>query len=217
MCGNHRDFAALAAQLTQDVLLDSEVVGDDVELLRFVLHPNNGNRLVRAFAELPYIRMFGAHDFGEIGPIHFGYRARLGDELFRVGFKGGDHSAHHPVVAQVAHQGARVDIRQHRNFGMFQVFFGNLLRAPIGADFRKLAHDQPLYVGPRGLVIFRSRAVVSDLRIGENYYLPSIGGISKNFLVAGDGSIENDFPVAFALRTVAFAAEDAAIFQRKDR
>src|SRR5205085_1805404 len=67
-----------------------------------------------------------------------------------------------------------------------------------------------------GLIIVRVGAVISYLRIGEDHDLPGIRGISKNFLVAGDGGIKNDFPVTFAFRAVAFTAEDPAIFQRKN-
>ena len=44
---------------------------------------------------------------------------------------GGNHAAHHAVVAQVAHQGAGVDIGQHRDLELLQVLLGHLLRAPV--------------------------------------------------------------------------------------
>jgi hypothetical protein len=68
----------------------------------------------------------------------------------------------------------------------------------------------------RGFVIVRVGAVIADLGIGEDNNLPCIRRIGKNFLVTGDGSIENDFPVAFAFRAVTYAAENSSIFQRKD-
>src|SRR3981189_2025942 len=43
-----------------------------------------------------------------------------------------------------------------------------------------------------------------------------MGGVGENFLVAGNASIKNDFAVAFAFGSVAFASEDSAVFQRKD-
>ena len=50
---------------------------------------------------------------------------------------------------------ARVSISaEHRNLELLQIFFGNLLRAPVGADSRKLAHDQPFDIGARGFVVF---------------------------------------------------------------
>src|SRR5205807_7038592 len=80
----------------------------------------------------------------------------------------------------------------------------------------KLADDQPLDIGPHRFIVFRIGAVISDFRVGENYNLSRVGRISEDFLVAGNRSIKNDFPVAFAFSAVAFAAEDAPIFQRKD-
>src|SRR5205807_8289653 len=49
-----------------------------------------------------------------------------------------------------------------------------------------------------------------------NNNLSRVGRVGENFLVAGDGSIKNDFAVAFAFGAVAFASEDSPVFQRKD-
>jgi hypothetical protein len=68
----------------------------------------------------------------------------------------------------------------------------------------------------RGFVVIWVGAVISDLGIGQDDNLPRIRRIGKDFLVTGDGSVENDFPVAFAFRAVAYAAENSSIFQRKD-
>ena len=70
--------------------------------------------------------------------------------------------------------------------------------------------------GRRGLVVVGVGAVIPDFGIGENYNLPGVGGIGEDFLVASDGGVKNNFPVTFAFGTVAFAAEDPSIFQRKD-
>src|SRR5215472_19367019 len=67
-----------------------------------------------------------------------------------------------------------------------------------------------------GLVVFRIGAVISDFRSGQNNNLSGIGRVGENFLVASDGSIKNDFAVAFAFGAVAFASKDAAIFEGKD-
>src|SRR5262249_28678919 len=117
----------------------------------------------------------------------------------------------------MANKRARVYIGKHRNLELLEIFFGHLLRAPVGADLRELAHDQALNVGARGFVVFGVGAVVADLRIGQNDDLSGVGGVGENFLIAGNGSIKNDFAVAFAFGAVAFASEDAAVFERKDR
>src|SRR5579864_4406009 len=67
-----------------------------------------------------------------------------------------------------------------------------------------------------GLVVFGIRAVVADLGSGQNDNLSRVRRVGENFLVAGDGSIKNDFAVALAFGAVAFASEDSPVFQRKD-
>src|ERR1700676_3502182 len=116
----------------------------------------------------------------------------------------------------MANQSSRVNIAENRDFELFQIFFGNLLGAPIGTYPRKLTHHQALDIRVVGLAVFRVGSVVADFGIGENYDLAGVGRIGENFLIASDGSIENHFPVTFAFCSVAFASEDSTIFQRKN-
>jgi hypothetical protein len=110
------------------------------------------------------------------------------------------------TLAQMAHQCAGVDVSEDRYFELLQVFFSDLLRAPVGAHARKLADDQALNVGARSFIVFGVGAVVADFRIGENDDLAGVGRIGKDFLIAGDGSIKNYFSVTFAFGSVAFAS-----------
>src|ERR1700680_2704703 len=114
------------------------------------------------------------------------------------------------------HQRPRVDVGQHRHLELLQVFLGHLLRAPVRAHARELKHDQPFDPRTRGFVIFLVGAIVADFGIGQDNDLPGVGRIGENFLVTSDGSIKNDFAVAFAFGAVAFASEDSPVFQRKD-
>src|SRR5215469_6406852 len=116
----------------------------------------------------------------------------------------------------MAHQCAGIDIGEYRHFELLKVFLGHLLRAPVRTDARELAYDQPFDPRTRGLVIFLVGAIISDLGIRQNDDLSGVGRVSENFLVSGDGSIKNDFAVAFAFGAVAFASEDSTVFQRKD-
>src|SRR5208337_4950149 len=127
-----------------------------------------------------------------------------------------NHTAHDAVVAQVTHQRTRVDIGQHGNFELFEKPFGELLGTPVRANFGELANDKPFDIRPRGFAILGISPVVSDFGVGKNYNLTGIGRISEDFLITGDGSIKNYFAATFAFRSVAFAAEDFAVFQRKD-
>src|SRR5579864_2838639 len=114
------------------------------------------------------------------------------------------------------HQSTGIDISEDRNFELLKILLSDLLRAPVRAHLRELAHDQPLNIGIGGLVVFRIGAVISDFRSGQNNNLSGIGRVGENFLVTSDGSIKNDFPVAFAFGAVTFASKDAPIFEGKD-
>src|SRR3984885_11638102 len=120
------------------------------------------------------------------------------------------------MIAEMPHQCPRIDIGQHRHLELLQVLFGHLLRAPIRTHLRKLAYDEPFNPGTRSFVVFLVGAVVADLRVGQDNDLSRIRWVGEDFMVAGDGSIKNDFAVAFAFGAVAFASEDSPVFQRKD-
>src|SRR5258706_10207205 len=121
------------------------------------------------------------------------------------------------MVAQVADQGARVDVGQDRDPELLHELVRDLLRTPVGADFRKLADDQALNIGTSRFIVFGIRAVVADFRIGQDNDLSCVRGVGENFLVAGNGSVKNYFPGALAFGAVTFASEDSAVFEGKDR
>src|SRR5947209_19985466 len=116
----------------------------------------------------------------------------------------------------MANKSARVQICDYRNIEAFQILIRRRLRTPVGADWRKFANYKPLNEGSNGFVVFRIGAVIADVRVGEYYDLPGVGWIGEDFLVSGKRGIKHYFPVALCFRSVAFASEDAAIFQRKD-
>ncbi len=84
----------------------------------------------------------------------------------------------------MANDGAGINLGDDRNVKTLEIFLRDLLRAPVGADGRKLTRHQSFDVGPAGFVIGNIGAVVSDLRIGEDNYLSSIGRIGEDFLIA---------------------------------
>ena len=102
--------------------------------LRLVFYAHNFDRLMRALAHFPDVRTIGADHFREILAVHFWDGARLGHQLLHVGLHRRDHATHDAVVAQVTNEGARVNVGQHRNLELLEILFGNLLRAPVGAD-----------------------------------------------------------------------------------
>jgi hypothetical protein len=54
------------------------------------------------------------------------------------------------------------------------------------------------------------------LGIGEDNDLPGIGRVGENFLISGEGGIENHLSGPLGGRTKAAALEDASVFQGED-
>src|ERR1019366_1223865 len=214
---DYRHLAAFSPQLAQDVLLDAEVIGDYVEARWLIFYADDFVGQVRALTGLPHVGVVGRDDLCEILAIHFRDGARLHDELVRIVLERRDHAAHHAIGPQVAYQRPRVDLGEHRDSKLLHELIRDLLRAPVGTDFRELADDQPLYVRTQRLAVFGIGAVVSDFGVGQDDHLPCVRRVGENFLVAGNGSIKNDFAGALAFSAVAFASEDSAVFEGKDR
>ena len=156
-------------------------------------------------------------DARQVRAVHLANASGPLDEGFGIGFGGRDHAAHHAVGAQVADEGAGVDLGQNRDGVALHVLVGHLLGAPVGADGGELADDQAFDIGPGGLIVGAIGAVVADLGVGEDDDLAGIGGIGGDFLVTGERSIKNDFALAFSLCAMAVPAEDAPVFERQDR
>ena len=127
-----------------------------------------------------------------------------------------DDAALRAVGAEVAHDRAGVQVLDGGNLVALQELLAVLAAAPVAGNRAELTNHQAFNVRTRRFVVVGVGAVVADLRIGQNNNLAGIGGVGEDFLLTGDGSIENNFPVTFAFGAVAFAAEDAPIFQRKD-
>ena len=82
---------------------------------------------------------------------------------------------------------------------------------------REFAHDERFDVRPRGFLIFKVGADISDVRIGQANDLPGVAGVRKDFLVTGEAGIENDFAATARNRAGRAAIKDAPVFQREDR
>src|SRR5262249_14473408 len=96
-----------------------------------------------------------------------------------------DHAAQASLLAEMAHDRAGVDVRDHGDAVALEIFFGDFLGAPVGADFGELADHQALDVRTRGLLIVRIGTVISYFWIGKDYALPCVRRVSKDFLIAG--------------------------------
>src|SRR6185437_11769005 len=193
---HHLHPATVGGELAQDVALDAEVVRD---------HPRAGR------GARPRVRDFRGHNPRQVGALHVRYGLRPG--LQCRGLAGAHDAALGAALAQMTHQRAGVNLGQYRNSVPFEVGLAILLAAPVAGDARELAHDQPLDVRPRRLVVLRSGAVVADLRRRETDDLAAVGGVGADLLVSGHRGVEDHLARALDRRTERAAAEPAAIFQ----
>ena len=90
-------------------------------------------------------------------------------------------------------------------------------RAPAARDHRQIAHHQAGGVDLRRLHVLGGGAGVADVRIGQRDDLTRVGGIGEDFLIAGDGGIENDLSSAIAGGANGLASEDRPIPQSQHR
>jgi hypothetical protein len=82
---------------------------------------------------------------------------------------------------------------------------------------REFADDQRFNVRARGLFIFKIRADVANVRVGEADNLPGVAWVGENLLVTGEAGIENDFAAAARDSAGGAAFKDAPVFQRERR
>ncbi len=67
----------------------------------------------------------------------------------------------------------------------------------------------------RRFFIFKIRAYVSDVWIGQAHNLPGITGVGENFLVSSEAGIKNDFAAAARDRAGRASVKCAPVFQRE--
>ena len=133
-----------------------------------------------------------------------------------VFFDGGEDAAHDAAGAEMADEGAGIEIGNDGDAGVGEEAVGFLVGAPVAGDAGEFADGEAFDVGFGGFVIGGAGAVIADLRVGENDDLAGIGGVGEDFLIAGDSGIEDYFAGAFGGRTKAPALEDGAVFQGED-
>ena len=110
-----------ARQHAQNVLLDAEVVRHHVQALsRFCVLDERWRQerivaLESRIGRIEVVAGLGRNHPGQIGAVHLADVSGSLDQSFRIRQCGRDHAAHHAVVAQVPHQGARIDLGKHRH------------------------------------------------------------------------------------------------------
>ncbi len=99
------------------------------------------------------------------------------------------------------------------NVVLLQIFIEAQVSPVIGIDRRQFLDDEPRNVRPLAFDVLAIDAVVADERIGHRHDLTLVGWIGQDFLVAGHGSVEDDFAFGGAGRAEGTAGENGAVFQ----
>src|SRR5690606_23586872 len=186
--GRHqRDAAATVGHQAQDVVLDAEVVGHDVEAVL--------RGLAIALPQLPgafrpvLLRLDG-HHLGQVDAGHAGVAARQLDGAVGV-IAREDAGALRTRLAQDAGKLAGVDVGDGHHALGCQVFGQRLTGTEVRNARGAVAHHQARGQHARRFDVFGIDASVADMRVSKRYDLAVVAGIGQNFLVAGHGRVEH--------------------------
>ena len=116
----------------------------------------------------------------------------------------------------MADQGARVDPGDDGHAGGGEKILRSFVRAPVARQGRELADDLTFDERLERFVVSFVRAIIADLRVSQDHDLAGIGRIGEDFLISGNGGIEDDFTRPLDGRTITVALEDGAVFQGED-
>ncbi len=191
-------------QTIQDVALYSEIVGDDAES-RFrplPLTPPIGCRTCdRGRQVVPY------HAAEGLCPLH---------EALRVQILRADDAAQRPARADVADDGARVDLGDTDDAVRLHILLERSPGTPVGRHRAEFAGDKTLDEGFARLVVLVVGPVIPDVGVGHDHDLAGIGRVSQDLLVSEHRRIENDFSRGLAHTSKGAAQERPAVFQREN-
>ena len=169
----------------------------------------------RAVAALEDLCLGGAHLAREVAPGHrgLGLDALASRALRHVG---AEHpAAHRALVADVAHQGARVHARERRHAAVGEPREPAALGAGTVLAVHTLAHDHRTRVDAVGLHVRGRDAVVADQRVGEDDHLTGVARVGDRLLVARHGGVEHDLPRRDFVRAHGLAVEAGAVLEEE--
>ena len=221
--GRDPHVAIVVHKEPQNVLLDAVVKRQNAMLMTLALRVRLthllGPRRNRYFdrALVPSIRLRARHPAGKLEARHLRQLLGLKNQLLRRSPVRRDHSPQSANVPDVAHQRARINVPNNRNFVTVQIKLSAFRRSPVGRDLREFADNQRLNVRPPRLFIFKVRADVADMRIREADNLPRIAWVGENFLITGEAGVENDFAAAARDSARGASVKEAPVFQREGR
>ncbi|MPM56949.1 hypothetical protein SDC9_103766 [bioreactor metagenome] len=195
------DAHVVRRQPAQDVVLDSEVEGDHVELAFFVpfvtFARGDFRGVVLPVQPFPDAGAFDRFRFGERGAVHM-------EPRFLAAFG----AQHHGEAAGVHSGDAGAAVP-------FEVVGKRLRRLVVGGGVQFM-DDQSVQKQSAGFDILRIASVISDFRRSEGDELPGVGRIGHNLLIAGHSGVEYRFADRIPGSAEAPAPEDGAVGQRQE-
>ena len=148
------------------------------------------------------IRFLGRDAVDEIESAHRGRAPHLGDDIIdRALALARDHAAHRPRSPDLAREGAGVDALNRADAMLRKIIGERHLRMRARGLIDDIAHDESGHLRRRALIDDRFDAVVADVRIRHGDDLKSIGRIGRDFLIAGQRSVEDNFADGVVLRS----------------
>ena len=215
------DAATGADQVPEDVELDAEVVRDDE--LWLAAAPGGGFLRPRvATAEtprplVPVVRL-GARDLlHEVAADESRRLLRLPDEPLGVQVDARQHRLLRADVADVTHEGARVDALDRGDPVPREVRAEPLLGPPRRGRLTVLAHDEATHVRPARLDVLAVHADVADLRVRHRHELPLVRRVGQDLLVPGHAGVEDELAHGLGLRAEGAAAKHRTVGQGEQR
>ncbi|MCY1519561.1 hypothetical protein D9M68_543150 [compost metagenome] len=211
--GRHQgDAAAAVGQQAQDVALDAEVVGDDVELGLV--------RLGEARAQLPGAfgpveAVLDGDDAGQVHAGHAGEAAGQVDGAFGVGADE-DAGALGALFTQDAGELAGIHARNGDD-----ALLGKVLRQRLrGTEVRHaggtVADHQAGGIDAIGFHVLGVDAGIADVRIGQRNDLAAVAGIGEYFLVPGHRGVEHHLGNGMPRRTDRHASKNGTVRQSQN-
>lgn len=128
--------------------------------------------------------------------IHAFHARRLSCEAdgfcIREGFCG-EASAQGATGAEVFGEGAGIDATDAGNAFLGKVGIEVEGGAPVADDGAEFCDDEAAEVRGGAFFVDRVHPIVTDFRIGHGDNLTAVGGVGKDFLIPGHGSVEANF------------------------
>src|SRR6478735_3927775 len=166
------------------------------------------------------IRLGGGDLGGERGPGHLRARANRLEQL-GLGALGGvtaeDADPHRPALAQVAGQGARVDVADADDALVDELVLEVARGAPVRRPDGGVAHDVAGDPDAAALVVLGVDARVADVRRGHDDDLPVVARVGQRLLVARHAGGEDGLADGLPQCTVGRPVEGAAVLEHEGR